>query len=203
MAISFVSTDSALSTTVAMPTHQTGDLIIIATRGTGAITAPGTFTNLVNASTPFGYRIQYKIAASSSETTGTWTGANFIAICVYRGVLSLNTGNWQLSSTNTNSVTYPAATLSTTAGTSWVVCIGLGNQTSGWLSNIPSVYTARTSQTNKGVIMDSNGGAVANPTLQTQTMGVSDRDSGFTIEIKYDPAAGGGGAVNSSFLGFF
>ena len=75
--------------TVSLPTHQTGDLLIVAITGyfnNGGATAPGGWTVLLNTTPADNGILCYKVAASSGETcvwtsTKTWNTAN-TAICV-------------------------------------------------------------------------------------------------------------------------
>src|SRR5438105_4128941 len=77
-------------TTITIPAgHQIGDAILIyafaATNNTPSL--PAGWTNLANTNAgASGHRVAYKIAISSSDTSGTWTNATGLACVVYRGV---------------------------------------------------------------------------------------------------------------------
>ncbi|QIG76873.1 hypothetical protein EVC30_044 [Rhizobium phage RHph_Y1_11] len=70
-----------------LPAHQAGDLIIAAIfRDGGTFTVPSGWTQIVsNAQSAYSAILYYKVAASSSETTGSWTSATDVAFAVYRG----------------------------------------------------------------------------------------------------------------------
>ena len=89
MAVSFISTASAASNTVAMPTHAAGDMIVAFAFRDGDITAPTIPAGWLGRYSPVGQNtcsmsFAFKIAASASETTGTWTNATGISVAVYR-----------------------------------------------------------------------------------------------------------------------
>ncbi len=87
--IEFVSSATANSNTVAMPAHQAGDfLVCFTTRNSFNLPSLASgWTNIdTGTATSTSARIAYKVAASSSESTGTWTSANSCTVHVYRGV---------------------------------------------------------------------------------------------------------------------
>lgn len=103
--IRLVSFSSALATSLTMPTHAAGDLIIIYAYRAGipGPTVPdGTWTVLDAGSTTANSDVTaFKFAASGSETTGTWTNATGVIVHVYR-----TTGRWNpitIASTGGNS----------------------------------------------------------------------------------------------------
>src|SRR4051812_8291221 len=89
MAISYVSDASAAASTVAMPTHAAGDLIVAFAFRDGSVTNPSLPSGWTDVGAPTGanlcsIRMGFKIAASSSETTGTWAAATGVTVAVYR-----------------------------------------------------------------------------------------------------------------------
>ena len=104
MSISLISNAQALSDTLTMPTHATGDLILgIGTNDNAATvpTKPAGWTALlsIGAGTS-AIGVYYKYAQSNAETFGTWTNADHVSVTVWRG--SANTIVWPwLISTNT------------------------------------------------------------------------------------------------------
>lgn len=114
MAISYISSASANAATLTMPTHQLGDLFVLAvfrnasnTQPTGvagwfpAFSAAGSGTNVLG--------VYLKYAASSSDTSGTWTNADHIAVAVYRCANFIIAGRIVLTVFSTTSVVYGSA----------------------------------------------------------------------------------------------
>lgn len=80
-------TDSAT-----LPAHQAGDLLIAFAFRDGSTTVPGTpsgwtiFDGGSGGANSCAFKLGYKTAASSSETSGTWTNANSLIVVVMRNV---------------------------------------------------------------------------------------------------------------------
>jgi hypothetical protein len=90
MSITFIGSAGVEANSITLPTHQAGDLIIIyAFRAASAIPSipSGWFSVYARASASGGNRgthIGYKVAATSGETSGTWTNASALFAIVYR-----------------------------------------------------------------------------------------------------------------------
>ena len=114
MSISLISNAQAATNTVSMPTHATGDLLLVCTTNDNASTTPTIPAGYVNlwalGSGTGAMTVAYKYAQSSSETTGTWTNADQISVTVWRGAANTIVWPWQVS----------ASTASTTSMT-WAV----------------------------------------------------------------------------------
>jgi hypothetical protein len=118
--LTFVGSATAESTTVTLPTHLAGDLIFIYAFRDGSTTnptVPGGYTPLTTTldGTTCSASLGYKVAASGSETSGTWTNASALVAVVYRlragasfSLISTTTANGTLSTVN-----FPAVTVST------------------------------------------------------------------------------------------
>ncbi len=93
MTISRISSATNAGDTITIGTHASGDLILIFAYNDGANTAPSLPTgwlNINNATgSTSGTRIGYKVAQSSSETSGTWTNADGLIAVVYRSDVGL------------------------------------------------------------------------------------------------------------------
>ncbi len=88
MAISRVGSASAQATTITIPTHQSGDLILICAgrNNTTAPTIPSGWIVMSGAGVSgHSSSTGWKLAKSSSETSGTWTNAVVLHSAVYRG----------------------------------------------------------------------------------------------------------------------
>jgi hypothetical protein len=129
MAISRIGSASAAATSVTLPTHQRGDLIIIAAhRGDVAgLTAPAGWVHIESrlAGTQALF-VAYKIAASNAETSGTWTGAQQLIAVVYRGAGLVIPGAENPNSAGSGtSVTYSAFQGEPGSGVNqWIVGFG-------------------------------------------------------------------------------
>lgn len=124
MANSFVG--SATGTTSAtLPAHQANDLIVGFAFRDGSTTLPtvpaGWTTQDSGAANANCLVLVSKIAASSGETTGTFTNATSVNFHVYRGIdLTTPIGAKAQGVSTTTSHTFPGLTLQVTDGTSWV-----------------------------------------------------------------------------------
>ena len=96
-----------------LPAHQAGDLILAFAFRDGSTTLPtqpAGWTSIdTAAANTCSARFAYKVAASGSETTGTWTNATTVIFLVYRGVNIENIANIDTESTGSSTtVTYNA-----------------------------------------------------------------------------------------------
>lgn len=127
MAISRVGSVADTATSVTLPAHLAGDLIIAFAYRDGNNTAPSLptgWTNITtNGSNTNSFRLAYKLAASSSETATGFTSASKLICVVYRGVdQTTPVGVTATASTAIGTtISYNGATLQITDGTSWVV----------------------------------------------------------------------------------
>lgn len=190
MAISAISNAAAASTTVSMPTHQTGDLIIASVWRSGSVTAPtipgGWVLGVAGTGTTSWLGLYFKVAASSSETTGTWTSATSVEVNVYRGA-AIPTGGVTGTGTGTT-ITYPAlASIFATDSTSWVFRAAGAKTATNITTNTPTGYTARggiATPTNSAIRgCDSNAGVATAPTAGTQTVSGSGVWIAASIEL--------------------
>lgn len=147
MAISFISQASGIDSIATMPSHQAGDLLIFYAFLDGTASPPsmpGDCTNIgTNTRFNTGARVAYKIAASGSETSGTWTSATALLVHVYRGTKRpgkshLNNGTGTLLLYSINSQTFDDA-----AGSAWAVGFGGHRSTNGSMVTPPSGMTNR------------------------------------------------------------
>jgi hypothetical protein len=176
-AISYVgggSSSGTTATTIAIPAHQAGDLIlIIKTCANSLPAAPAGWSVIYtgNASNAYGI-VGYRFATDSSTVSGTWTNSSSVtmAVAVYRNVFQV--GNKGQRFTNINvvtSITWPAFTVLDTTNTKWIV--GLGAAISTIASGQPNAPTGRTSRVNANYarIWDTNGPYAGNYVAQTSS----------------------------------
>ena len=89
MTIAFQASAAAEATTVTLPVHRAGDLLLMVSYKStnNPATIPSGWFSCSNANfngIAGNTQIAFKIAASSSETSGTWTSAEFLVCAVYR-----------------------------------------------------------------------------------------------------------------------
>jgi hypothetical protein len=132
MAISFVSVaDGGLGSSVTLSTHATNDLIIIGTRRLSNTppSLPAGWTNIeASGSDTHSLRVGYKIAASASEVSGTWTNAVGIYSHVFRGIDVADPigAIGTVSAGVSNNAVANGVTFEVGDGSSWVVCVVAG-----------------------------------------------------------------------------
>lgn len=191
MAISYVSSASAAAATVAMPSHQAGDLILVFAFVDGSTTNPSlpsgyaSVTGLGNGANTCSASVGFKWAQSSSETTGTFTAATGVVVHVYRGVTSVPV--FVRSKGTGTTITHPALTLSNATGSSWVVRFCGHRTATNLTTNTPAGFTARTGVATEARGMDTNGG-VTTANSVTQSVNASSGWEAWAIELRGDGA---------------
>lgn len=183
MAVTIVGSASAASTSVAIPTHQVGDLIIVWAYRDGSTAVPsipaasGTVPAWVTLDAAVGGNTNsaisaYFVATATTTTTGTWTSATGIAVQVVRGQNTYNPigGHVRSTGTGANSVTVPAITLSIADGTSQVLSFMGARAVTAWSAATAGYLTqtsvatevlinAKTSKTSDGSYSQANTSA--------------------------------------------
>lgn len=87
MAVDFIGSAADLSDSLTLPSHEKGDcMFVMATRaGNTAPALPSGWITAASASTTsLSARVGFRIAHSSSETSGTWTNATGVSSVVFR-----------------------------------------------------------------------------------------------------------------------
>lgn len=180
MAISYIASGTGITSVSTMPSHAAGDYLIGCAFRDGnntAPTLPAGWTELPSGSSlgagsnSNGMRLAYKVASSSSETSGTWSSATSLNIDVYRGVGSI--GNVTQNEGNGTSINYPANTFTVTDGTSWAVLYG-GHRSANTDIEVPPTGATNRSDnadaTDELATHDTNGGVTSwSSTNQTLT----------------------------------
>jgi hypothetical protein len=198
MAISFVGSATGTNSIASMPAHQAGDLLLFFAYRDGNITAPSLPSGYTNKGTSSSgsaadasARIGYKIATSSSETSGTWTNATSLICHVYRGVnqttplgsdLDGSTYETELNST----VKYPTLTLDVSNGSSWIAAFVGHDATNTNIQTAPTGMTNRTNvvdATDEAAGHDTNGGVSSWTTKSVSVGGTVNEWIAFVFEI--------------------
>ena len=143
--LSFVSAVSGAGTSITLGAHEAGDLIIVFAFRDGSNTSPSLptgFTNDYNAGgNSSSFRVGWKIAASSSEGSGTWTNASGLVAAVYRGAHAtapiLSRSRTSFGSTGSGSVYYtPGFSFTETDEAGWGLAM-VGLRSTGQGEDIP------------------------------------------------------------------
>ena len=91
--MSFVGGNANFSgATVTVPSHASGDLMVIVAASLSGSTVPSLpsgWTSAHTATGDDGRRVGWKIATSTSDTSGTWTNAAYCTVAVWRGPTSV------------------------------------------------------------------------------------------------------------------
>lgn len=124
--IEYIGDQYATTTTVTIPTHQAGDLIIAHSVSGSASAGPTIPTGWTQTHRGTYSALAYRIASAPGTTSGTWTGAAYVAVFVFRGASAI--GNYAISTLQTGTtITFPAITI-TNPGQSWAMRGFEGNQ---------------------------------------------------------------------------
>lgn len=187
MTVSFVGSASVIGTSLTLPSHQAGDLLIVAAANSAGtvITVPSGWFRLHhrNADSARSLMVCYKIATTAAETSGTWTNANVMCAAVYRDDANYITiGGMRFNgATSSSSLFYgPLTATGDTAGlitpNQWVIAVGMTGSNAGAAETAPTGFTNRVSQAGASVtelaIHDTNA-AVASVGTLSVTLGVT------------------------------
>lgn len=187
MAISRIGANTAAATTVTVAAHQIGDLILIfAYRNTTtAPTLPAGYTNISTATgNANSYRIGYKWATATNDTSGTWTSANELVSVVYRGVAAVG-GVTAATKAAATTATIGAVTFVGANAKSWVVSFAghLSTSTQGTpLAGTTNVVGTIAGTTSNLGVFDSNA-EVGSFAATTSANGSSVASSGGAVEL--------------------
>jgi hypothetical protein len=201
---SVVGQASAAATSVAIPAHNVGDLIIVSARGTAAApsvpaaggTVPAWATIQSGLANSIGLTTVAFVATATTTTTGVFTNATHICVLVLRPAASQklqtsaarsSTGNGN----NTQTIIYPALTMNDLDGSSFGVRIGtrvvaitaVGTPPTGWTNQ--SIQPAGASAL---MSVHTRAAITTNPVADTVTVTSSNAAyRAHTIEIEEVP----------------
>lgn len=147
------STVTSSAASMAFPTHQAGDLLVVAAVGGAAPTPPGSGGYTDAHVSPTGNpaaRISYKWATAPNTSVGTWAGIASATCYVFRGVNTttpFGTIETTLSSGVSVTATAPPITLTDPSGESLVVNTHYNNATTGsWNNTTPPGFLIKNLQ---------------------------------------------------------
>jgi hypothetical protein len=177
--MSFIGSAGAAASSVTLPTHQTGDLLVVYAYNDSSTTIPsipsGWEFGGAHGGNTNGCRLAWRIATSSSESSGTWTNATGIIAHVYRnrsfGAASIFSGG------NSTSLSFNSLTLTDTSGSSLIGLMAASRSTDNLSGMAPSGFQHRQSVNNAAnpqmVSYDSTSGvsSFAGVTITTSNSG--------------------------------
>lgn len=190
MTVSYVGAQGAAATTVTIPAHQVGDLILIFAYRDGSNTVPtaptagGTVPTWTQIGSSGGNtnssRFHYATATATNTTSGTWTSATELICLVYRGAtVGASAGG---SGSNTTTVNYPALTLQRTDNSSWVVGVA-GHRTATNVDVAPGAMVNRAFAGTEAAGHDTNG-TVTTWASTNVTVDASSAFRSWTVELR-------------------
>ena len=209
MTVSFVGSASAEATSLTLPAHQAGDLIVIFAWNGASTTQPAVPAGWLNAftfqnstGTVRAGTVGYKIAASSAEVSGTWLNAQLLGCVVYRddlSVLTIGGTNGQIN-LNASTIFHQSLPVSTLSGpfpklralSSFILRMAACTSNSSDIETPPAGYTNRVAiagaSANELVIHESDTPLVSqtgtnqtiNQTVVASTVTVEILDTGYT-----------------------
>lgn len=188
---------SEVGTSVAIPAHQPGDMILVMARGTSAApsvpaasgTVPTWLTEQSGLANSIGLTSVGAVATRSDHTTGTFTNATHIAVLVLRpdtGKSLVLGGSSSGNGNNTQTIVYPALTLTpgglhgVRVGTRTVAVAAVGTAPAGWTNQLiqPAGASALMS-------VHTRLGLPGNPTADSvSTAGTNAAYRAHTIEVR-------------------
>lgn len=192
MAISRIGSQTG-TTSLTIPAHQAGDLIVAFAFRDGSTTAPtlpsgqnwSSPSNATRAGTTCSHRTAYKIATSSSEATGTFTNATSLIVVVYRGVdKNQPIGTNTVNSGSSTSIGYAATNPVNLDGSSWLLGFCGHRSTDVTIETAPSGMTNITSvsdATDECAAHDTNAGRTTNWSATNASVGGT--SSGWTSHV--------------------
>jgi hypothetical protein len=154
VAVSIVGTAGATTTSVAIPAHAVGDLIIVSARGTASAPSIPAAAGTVPAWTSLqqgiadsvGLTSAFFVATAATTTTGTWTAAQHICVIVLRssaGALSTSAARSSVgNAASTSTIVYPAlagitaGSMGVRIGARLTAGAAVGNPPAGWTNRI-------------------------------------------------------------------
>jgi len=219
---SVVGQASAAATSVAIPAHAVGDLIIVSARGTAAApvkpaaggTVPAWDTLQSGLANSIGLTTVAFVATATNHTTGVFTSATHICVVVLRpaALKKLQTAAVDSASgngNNTQTIVYPALIMNDLDGSSMGVRIGtrgvavtaVGTPPTGWTAQSiqPAGASALMSlHTRLGIVANITADSVAtagtNSAYRAHTVEVEEVNLGVQVDLAASVA--GAGAVS-------
>lgn len=204
MSLAVTGATTVASTSVTIPSHNIGDLIVIFALKVSNATAPtqpsaaGTVPawnviDTLSGSTAGSFVTAYFVATANNHTSGTWTGATGMTAVVISGGVAPSPigGHATANGTSATIVTAPSVTMVNTDGTSVLIHFCGHNPTVSTWGSVPAGYTLRTTIAGAGTACitkddTTSDGSVAQPV----TSSVSTGFAAATVEVLAPTAQG-------------
>lgn len=199
--LTFINANANNGTSVTIPTHAVGNIIVIASYNAGLATIPGKPTasgtvpawvdiDAVNGANSNGMRTAEFVATATTTTSGIWANADFMIAAVISGQFSTPIGGHaEAGSTATGSATAPAVTLTNADNSSMLLHFLAQRVNTGFNAwdAPPAGYTQRAASvaSTSGLVLITKNvvtsdGAVTNTNNGTATTGYR----GATVEVR-------------------
>lgn len=204
MSLSITGSQIAAAVTVAIPTHNVGDMIIIGAGRGGSIipsiaTSGGTVPawnsiTSIGGTTAGSLILGYFVATANNHTSGTWTNAQGMIAAVISGNLAatqsgtpaaVNTGG------TTTAVTAPAVTLVNSDGTSVLLHFYVHPATISSWGSAPTGYTRLQATTASLVCCNSKNDTTSDGSIAQSLSATVSGGAAATVEILASPTARG------------
>lgn len=177
MTVSFVGAASAEATSLTLPTHQAGDLIVMFAMRYGNAAAPTVpagwnyryLSHRNGLTTIISLALSFKVAASNAETSGTWTNGTHLLSAVYRddanylvlGCPNVRTGTGTLLTYNPKTASAMNANLNGTAGAMMAVATGYVLGLAAVHLNTAGIDTPPSGMTHRAMLTGATQGRLA------------------------------------------
>jgi hypothetical protein len=208
MAISRVGSAVIESDSIAIPTHQVGDLILMFVYRIGSTLSPTIPSGWNMLTGPTGgsgtnRAIFCKWAQSTSETSGAWTNATFLHCQVYRSDagLVIPGGMGSAISTASSSLAFGVINLRDSTGPTWVAASAVINQTDTDIETPPTGLTFITGLVGTAgeiAAYDTDGGVTSFPATSRTLSGTAGTTVRLHAELQELPYAVSGGTSRPS-----
>lgn len=207
MAISRVGSGSAQTNTIAIPTHQIGDLIVVSANrnnSTPATIPSGWVTQISAGGSNVSNVIGWKLAKTTTETSGTWTNASALHVAVYRASDGILVVSSPVATSTAASATITYGTISNGLAyrsgvlDNWYFASAFQLNSANSLENAPTgmsnINVESSAGVWKSVIHDTNASQLSNWNTQTVALTTSAQFLSRVIQIfEFDGPDFGGG----------
>ncbi len=189
MAIKFIAASGVATTSMTLPAHVSGDIVVMFAYRNGNNTAPSlpaTWSGIgATGGNTNSSRLAYKFVTSGNTPSDTWTNATHLVAHVYRGCAGIG-GFAGSSQSNSSTITYPTLTMQNANGRS-IVAGFAGHRTATSVETAPAGMVNRASV---GAGPESAGHdtstGVTGWSATSVTVNTSAASRSWTLELKSD-----------------